>query len=49
MPWLIKKVIGSTPARYFVVTEATGRKHSKEPLTLAKARAQLSALKINSG
>jgi hypothetical protein len=47
MPWHIVKVSGSSPARYFVETVSTGRKHSKEPLTLAMAKKQLIALTIN--
>jgi len=47
MPWHIQPVSGSKPARYFVITTATGRKHSKEPLTLAMAKKQLAALNIN--
>jgi len=46
MPWHIEKA--SPPAKgYFVVTNSTGRKHSKEPLTKKKALAQLAALEIN--
>ena len=43
MPWKIKK----EGAKYFVVTEATGRKHSKAGLSLAMAKKQLAALQIN--
>lgn len=47
MPWHIQLVSGSKPPRYFVVTDSTGRKHSKEPLTLAMAKKQLAALHIH--
>jgi len=47
MPWHIQLLHGSKPARYFVVTDSTGRKHSKEPLTLATAKKQLAALQIH--
>ena len=47
MPWHIQLVPGSKPARYFVVTDSTGRKHSNEPLTLQKAKKQLAALHIH--
>ena len=47
MPWHIQLVHGSKPARYFVVTDSTGRKHSKEPLSLQMAKKQLAALQIN--
>ena len=44
MPWKLQLVPGSKPARYFVVTKDTGRKHSKEPLTHTMAKKQLAAL-----
>jgi len=47
MPWHIQMVSGSKPPRYFVVTNSTGRKHSKEPLTLPMAKKQLAALEIH--
>jgi hypothetical protein len=47
MPWRIEEVPGSKPKKYFVKTISTGRKHSLEPLTLAKAKKQLAALEIN--
>jgi hypothetical protein len=40
MLWKLKK----SGDGYFVVTKATGRKHSKKPLPLARAKRQLSAL-----
>lgn len=43
MPWHIMK----EGAKYFVVTNSTGRKHSKEGLSLAMAKKQLAALEIN--
>ena len=43
MPWHIMK----EGAKYFVVTNSTGRKHSKEGLSRKKAIAQLAALEIN--
>ena len=43
MPWHIKK----EGKKYFVVTTSTGRKHSKEGLSLATAKKQLAALEIN--
>ena len=47
MPWHIEKVPGSKPARYFVVTTSTGRKHSNEGIPLARAKKQLAALEIH--
>jgi len=43
MPWSLKQSDGG----WFVVTDSTGRKHSKEPLTKAVAKKQLAALHIN--
>jgi hypothetical protein len=40
MPWRIIKEDGG----YFVETISTKRRHSKEPMTLAKAKAQLRIL-----
>jgi hypothetical protein len=40
MPWKIVKVDGG----YFVETISTGRRHSKAPMTKAKAEAQLRVL-----
>ena len=43
MPWHIIEENGG----YYVVTTSTGRRHSNEPLTMAKAKKQLMALEIN--
>lgn len=43
MPWHIIEENGG----YYVVTTSTGRRHSNEPLTMAKAKKQLLALEIN--
>jgi hypothetical protein len=43
MPWHIVQADGG----YYVETISTKRRHSKEPLTKAKALAQLRALEIN--
>jgi hypothetical protein len=47
MPYHIMEVQISSPKRYYVVTTTTGRKHSKEPLTLSVAKKQLAALHIH--
>lgn len=47
MPWHIKEVPGLKPKKYFVETISTGRKHSKEPLSLMMAKKQLASLQIN--
>jgi hypothetical protein len=47
MPWHLEEIPGSNPKRFFVVTDSTKRKHSKEGLTLAMAKKQLAALHIN--
>jgi hypothetical protein len=47
MPYHLELVHGSKPARYFVVTTSTGRKHSEKPLTMAMAKKQLAALHIH--
>ena len=41
MPWNLKKDKGG----WFVITTATGRKHSRKPLSRAMAERQLTALK----
>lgn len=43
MPWRIIEADGG----YYVETISTKRRHSKEPMTHAKALAQLRALEIN--
>lgn len=43
MPWRIVK----DGKKYYVETVSTGRKHSKEGLSLAMAKKQLAALEIN--
>jgi hypothetical protein len=43
MPWHIVKADGG----YYVETISTGRRHSKEPLSMVKAKKQLKALEIN--
>jgi hypothetical protein len=43
MPWRIIEADGG----YYVETISTKRRHSKEPMTRAKALAQLRALEIN--
>ena len=47
MPWHLEKIAGSKPARYFVVTTSTGRKHSTEGMPLSRAKKQLAALHIH--
>jgi len=42
MPWKIAK----SGKGYVVVTKGTGRKHSKKPMSKARAQAQLAALNI---
>ena len=44
MPWHLEKVGNN---KYYVVTTKTGYRHSYEPLSYEKARAQLFALNIN--
>jgi hypothetical protein len=40
MPWKVQK----SGKGYVVVTKGTGRKHSKKPLSKARAQAQMRAL-----
>jgi hypothetical protein len=47
MPWHIEHAPG-TAKGYFVVTTATGKKHSNHPLSLQTAKKQLIALEIHS-
>jgi hypothetical protein len=47
MPWHLEEIPGSKPKRFFVVTDSTKRKHSKEGLPLATAKKQLAALHIH--
>jgi hypothetical protein len=47
MPWHLEEIPGSKPKRFFVVTDSTKRKHSKEGLPLGTAKKQLIALQIN--
>lgn len=44
MPW---KLEPAGKGKYFVVTEATGRKHSKKPLARAMALRQMKALYVS--
>lgn len=43
MPWKLVEADGG----WYVETISTGRRHSKEPMTKAKAKKQLIALEIN--
>jgi hypothetical protein len=43
MPWSLQK----SGRGYYVVTKGTGRKHSKRPLSLKRAKAQMRALYAN--
>jgi hypothetical protein len=47
MPWHIAEAHGVSPPGFFVVTNDTGRKHSKKPLTKEVAKKQLAALHIH--
>jgi hypothetical protein len=40
MPYALKKVAGG----YVVVTQGTGKKHSKKPLSARAAKAQMAAM-----
>jgi len=44
MPWHLEKTPDGKKGT--VVTTATGRKHSKKPIPIARAKAQLAALNI---